>query len=94
MHENEETNLDEILGRTRCARCGEILNAEIECPFCSLFPEETKASHTPKWVYITACFLTSPLSLPFLIVTHRMTIIEKIIAGSGMLAWAAVYWLL
>jgi hypothetical protein len=93
MHEGEEAKLDEILGRTRCARCGQILNAEIECPFCSNFPEKTIGSQTPTWVYITACFVLSPLSLPFLFTTTRLTRVEKIVAGSGMLVWAVVYWL-
>jgi len=91
--EDEEATVDELLGRTRCARCGQLLNGEIECPFCSLFPEPTRGSETPKWVYLTACFLLSPLSLPFLFTTTRLTRVEKVVAGSGMLVWALVYWL-
>jgi hypothetical protein len=94
MREDEEAELDEILGRTRCARCGQILNAEIECPFCSHFPEKSIGSQIPTWVYITACFVLSPLSLPFLFTTTRLTRVEKIVAGSGMLVWAVVYWLI
>jgi len=90
--EDEETELDEILGRTRCARCGQVLNGEIECPFCSLFPEKTIAQHTPKWIYLTACFLTSPLSLPFLFFTDRLSFTEKLFSGSGMVLWFLLLW--
>jgi hypothetical protein len=91
--EDEEAHVDELTGRMRCARCGQLLNGEIECPFCSLFPEPTRGSETQKWVYLTACFLLSPLSLPFLFTTQRLTRVEKVVAGSGMLVWALVYWL-
>jgi hypothetical protein len=64
-----DADLDELLGRTRCARCGQVLDGEIECPFCSLFPDRTRVRRTPKWVFLTACFLTSPLSLPFVLAT-------------------------
>jgi hypothetical protein len=82
---------DEILGRTRCARCGHILDGEIECPFCAFFPDEHHVQRVSKWVFLTACFLTSPLSLPFLFLTQRLTPVEKTIAGSGMVLWAAIY---
>ena len=86
-----DTDLDELLGRTRCARCGQALDGEIECPFCSLFPDRTRARRTPKWVFLTACFLTSPLSLPFVLTTRRLTGVEKVVAGSGMLVWLGVF---
>ncbi len=85
--------LDEILGRTRCARCGQILSGEIECPFCSLFPDPARARRMPKWVYLTACFLTSPISIPFLLRSGRLTLPEKILAASGLLLWPVLYWL-
>ncbi len=94
MSKDEGTELDEVLGHTRCDRCGQILNADIECPFCSLFPEKTRAQRTPKWIYLTACFLTSPLSLPFLFLTSRLSLVEKVFAGSGMLLWAFLFWLM
>ncbi len=86
-----DADLDEILGRTRCARCDQVLDGEIECPFCSLFPEGTRARRMPKWVFLTACFLTSPLSLPFVLATRRLTGVEKVVVGSGMLVWLGVF---
>lgn len=94
MMTDEEAYLDELLGRTRCARCGQILRGEIECPFCSFFPEPVRAQRTPKWVYLTACFLTSPVSLPFLYHTRRLKAAEKWMAGSGALLWPFLFWLL
>ncbi|MBI3608982.1 MAG: hypothetical protein HY207_13560 [Nitrospirae bacterium] len=88
--EERDAHLDEMLGRTRCARCGEALDGEIECPFCSLFPDRPRVRRTPKWVFLTACFLTSPLSLPFVLATRRLTNVEKLVAGSGMLVWLGV----
>jgi hypothetical protein len=87
----DEAELDELLGRSRCARCGETLHGEIECPFCSFFPEPVRARRTPKWVYVTACFLTSPLSLPFLITTRRLNRAEKWLASSGALLWPLIF---
>ena len=87
----DDVNLDELLGRTRCARCGEVLDGEIECPFCSLFPDRTRVRRTPKWVFLTACFLTSPLSLPFVLTTRRLTGMEKVVVASGMLMWLGVF---
>jgi len=91
VNETDE-ELDEILGRTRCARCGEVLHGEVECPFCSLFPEKVRAQRVPKWVFLTASFLTSPLSLPFLLTTQRLTLREKLLAASGMVLWLALGW--
>lgn len=85
----EET--DEIMGITRCARCGHRLEGEIECPFCSMFPDPPRKERVPKWVFLTACFLTSPLSLYFIISTDRLKGIEKAIAFSGCLLWLAFY---
>ncbi len=91
---DEDAKLDELLGRTRCARCGQMLRGEEECPFCSLFPEPVAARRSPTWIYVTACFLTSPLSLPFLLTTRRIAPAKKLLAASGMVAWALLYWLL
>lgn len=82
-----EENLDEILGITRCARCGEKLNGEIDCPFCSLFPDKPHRKRIPKWIYITACFLTFPLSLPFVFFSKRLSIYEKILISGGLIFW-------
>lgn len=91
---DEEAEFDQLIGRTRCARCGQILDGEIECPFCSNFPEPVRATRLPKWVYVTACFLTSPLSLPFLYASRRLTLAEKLLAGSGALLWPLLFSLL
>jgi hypothetical protein len=85
----EET--DEILGITRCARCGHRLEGEIECPFCSMFPDAPKKERVPKWIYLTACFLTSPLSLYFLITTKRLNNFEKALAFSGYIRFNETY---
>jgi hypothetical protein len=90
---DQEQELDELLNRTRCVRCGQVLDGEIECPFCSLFPDSPRAQRLPKWVFFTACFLTSPLSLPVLITTRRLTGLEKVLAASGLLGWLGVWWL-
>jgi hypothetical protein len=91
---NDRETLDEILGIVRCARCGHRLNGEIECPFCSLFPDPPRNAALPKWVYITACFLTSPLSLYFILTTRRLTVYEKILAFSGCIFWSCIFALL
>jgi len=62
----DQENIDEILGITRCVKCGHRLSGEVECPFCSAISEKKQKRQKgglPKWAYITACFLTSPLSL-------------------------------
>ena len=88
MHDQKT---DEILGITRCARCGHRLEGEIECPFCSMFPDTPKKERVPKWVYLTACFLTSPLSLYFIIRSERLNSVERIAAFSGCLIWLIFY---
>ncbi len=91
--EQDQQEMDEILGITRCARCGHRLNGEIECPFCSLFPDPPRKKEIPKWVYITACFLTSPVSLYPIVTTDRLSVFEKVFAFSGCLIWFALYFL-
>ena len=87
----EDEDLDEILGITRCARCGNRLEGDLECRFCSLFPDKPKKDSISKWVYITACFLTSPLSLYFILKTDRLNKPEKVLALSGCLVWLTLY---
>ncbi|MFZ5877499.1 MAG: hypothetical protein ACOYXU_14005 [Nitrospirota bacterium] len=89
----QEPDLDELLNCTRCVRCGQVLDGEIECPFCSNFPDPTRAQRMPKWVFLTACFLTSPLSLPVIITTPRLTGPERLLAASGLLGWLGVWWI-
>jgi len=83
--------IDEVLGITRCARCGQKLEGEIECPFCSLFPDKPEKTGFPKWVFITACFLTSPLSLYAVMTTKQLNVFEKVLAVSGCLLWLGLY---
>jgi hypothetical protein len=83
--------IDEILGVVRCVRCGHQLEGELECPFCSLFPEAKNREVAPKWVYITACFLTSPLSIYFIFKGNRLNYIEKGLAALGCFIWLALY---
>jgi hypothetical protein len=91
---NDQDETDEILGVVRCARCGHRLEGEIECPFCSLFQESTRSNALPKWIYITACFLTSPLSVYFIFKNKRLSSIEKVLTLSGCLFWFALYFAL
>jgi hypothetical protein len=90
-HRDEQEKMDEILGIVRCARCGHRLEGEIECPFCSLFPDPVRRRVLPKWVYITACFLTSPLSIYFILKSNRLNTVEKIVTLSGCLVWFGIY---
>lgn len=83
--------IDELLGVVRCERCGHRLEGEIECPFCSLFPEPSGKSGLPKWIFVTACFLTSPFSIYFIVKDKRLTGFEKIAAVSGCCFWFALY---
>ncbi len=82
---------DDILGITRCARCGQRLEGEIECPLCSSFTAPSHKERIPKWVFITACFLTSPLSLYAVITSGRLSPAEKILSFSGCLLWLVLY---
>jgi len=91
---SDQDKTDEILGVVRCARCGHRLEGEIECPFCSLFPEPKRTKTIPKWVYITACFLTSPLSIYFILKNNQLSVIEKVLTFSGCLFWSALYFAL
>ena len=88
MNEDER---DEILGITRCAHCGQRLDGEIECPFCASVPAPSHKERIPKWVFITACFLTSPLSLYAIIMSDRLVLAEKILTFSGCLIWLVLY---
>lgn len=87
----DQENIDEILGTTKCVRCGHRLEGETECPFCSLFPDPPRKDVLPKWVFLTACFLTSPVSMYAVLKTRRLNIFEKIIAFSGCPFWLGLY---
>jgi hypothetical protein len=88
---DEQDRVDEILGIVRCVRCGHRLDSEIECPFCSLFPDPPRSNVFPKWLFITACFLTSPVSIYFVVTSPRLNIFEKLFALSGCLLWCGLY---
>ncbi len=83
----KQDDIDEVLGITRCARCGHRLDGETECPFCSLLPGRPEKPGLPKWIFITACFLTSPLSLYAVMTAKQLNVFEKVIAFSGCLFW-------
>jgi hypothetical protein len=83
-----QDELDEVLGISRCAQCGQRLDGEIECPLCSSFYQKpARRKRIPKWVYFAACFLTSPLSIYFIIKSRRLSLTEKILSASGCLLW-------
>ncbi len=92
--EMEREHLDEVLGITRCARCGHRLDGQIECPFCAVVEQEPRSHPSNKWVYLMACFLTSPLSIYSVVRTDRLSLGEKVLAVSGCVLWAGVVFLL
>jgi hypothetical protein len=85
----DDPEIDELLGVVRCERCGHRLENEIECPFCSLLVEPARKKVLPKWIYLTACFLTSPFSIYFVVQNSRLTLFEKIATISGCGFWLA-----
>jgi hypothetical protein len=90
----DQDELDEALGISRCAQCGQRLEGEIECPVCSgYYHKPAKKPPIPKWVYFTACFLASPLSIYFIIRSKRLSRFEKFLATSGCLLWAFLLFL-
>jgi len=87
----EQEELDEILGISRCVRCGHRLDGEVECPVCTGYYDKAKHRHgLPRWIYFTACMLTSPLSIPFIVSSKRLSFIEKVLAVSGAVVWVGV----
>ena len=88
----EQDELDEALGISRCAQCGQRLDGEIECPVCSgYYQRPARRSGIPKWIYFTACLITSPISIYFIVRSRRLNLIEKVVAGSGAILWAYVF---
>jgi hypothetical protein len=87
----KQDDLDEILGITRCVRCGHRLNGEIECPFCAVVAERTQKALFPKWLLILMYFFSSPFSLYFIKNSERLNIPEKIISSSGCFFWMIIY---
>jgi len=88
----DRESLDGVLGITRCARCGHRLEGEVECPFCAIVETEPVTHPWNKWVYLVACFLTSPLSIYSVVRTDRLSFGEKVLAVSGCLLWAGLVW--
>lgn len=88
----EGQNLDDVLGITRCARCGHRLDGLIECPFCAVVERQPRSHRSNKWVYLVACFLTSPLSIYSVVRTGRLSLGEKVLAVSGCILWAGIVW--
>jgi hypothetical protein len=86
-----DRGLDELLGVVRCDRCGHRLEGEIECPLCSLLPDPPRRDGMPKWIFVTACFLTSPISIYFILKNKRLTVPEKALTVSGCCVWFALY---
>jgi hypothetical protein len=84
-------DLEGMLGVIRCERCGHRIEGEIECPFCFPFGEAVTRDALPKWIYFTACFLTSPFSIYFVVRSSRLGPAEKIVAVLGCCLWFGVY---
>lgn len=85
-----DENTDEILGITRCARCGQRLEGEISCPVCSGFDEPGTTGRMSSAVFLVACFLSSPLSLPVIWRDGRLVFWQRLIASSGMFFWVSL----
>jgi hypothetical protein len=88
---DNQDQVDEALGITRCVQCGHRLDHEVECPFCSVVQESKGIDALPKWILITACFLTSPLSVYFVLKNKQLSAIEKALTLSGCLLWLVLY---
>lgn len=87
-------DLDEVLGITRCVRCGHRLEGEVECPVCTgYYARPGTGDALPWWIYFTACLLTSPLSIPFILRSRRLGPLAKAAAASGAIVWGLL-WLL
>jgi len=91
MTTEDRDQVDETLGITRCVQCGHRLEGEIECPFCSIVRGSKGMNALPKWIYITACFLISPLSVYFVLKYRRLSPVEKVLTLSGCLLWLWLY---
>lgn len=86
-----QDDMDEILGISRCVRCGHRLDGDIECPFCLAISSSGKKSGIPRWAHITAYFLASPFSLYAIIKTGKLNVCEKILASSGFIFWLVLF---
>jgi hypothetical protein len=84
----KQDDIDEKLGITGCARCGHRLEGEIECPFCSLFPDKPRKEACPVGIHNR---LLSHLPLSLNAVIPRLNFFEKVLACSGCLFWFGMY---
>jgi hypothetical protein len=89
----DQDDIDELLGVTKCAKCGHrLVEGAIECPFCPLFEDASGGRNVlPKWIYLTACFLTSPFSIYFVAKSSRLGICEKAFASLGCFVWLGLW---
>jgi len=89
---DDQDQVDEALGITRCVQCGHRLDNEIECQFCSVVQPSKGLNALPKWIFVTACFMTSPLSVWFILKNKKLSLFEKVLTLSGCLLWLGLYW--
>ena len=94
MNDYTEEETDEILGITRCAECGHRLEGEVdECPFCAVIGgldgavSKSSRHAAPLWIITTAMLMSFPLSLPWLITSSRLTLMQKIVTLLACLIW-------
>ena len=94
MMDEEQERTDEILGITRCARCGHRLEGEVDCPFCEAVRGFDGAGkerpRLPLWVLVTAMLMTFPLSLPWIVMSRRLLPWQKAVIAMAGLIWIAI----
>lgn len=80
---------DDAIGIIRCVQCGHRLDGEIECPLCASYYDNGTDENPklPKWIYLTAYFMTSPLSAGAIIKNQELNFCEKVVALSGAFFW-------
>ncbi len=85
-----DPDTDELLGIIRCDRCGHRLEGDMECPVCSGFYDSVsvEGQGLPLWIFVVAAFLTSPLSIPFILKNKHLSVLKKALCASGALIWA------
>jgi hypothetical protein len=83
----DQDNLDDILGITRCVQCGQRLEGDIECPFCSAVSGMSPKARVPVWLLIAGYFFTAPVSFYFIMKSGRLTVLQKSLCLSGWFLW-------
>jgi len=101
MEDKADERTEEILGITRCAQCGQRLEGEVDCPFCSAMrgfdpdPDERPGQRVPLWIYLTAILMAFPLSLPWLVMSGRLNLWQKAATLAAGIIWmSTVIWFL